>query len=541
MYKVVIIDDNVVLLKSLMCSVDWESLRCQCTGTAADGIAGKSLIERTHPDIILTDIRMPGIDGLEMIKTTRRLLPYCKIIIITGYERFDYAKKALQLNVDEFLLKPIDIQELTKTIKDQVKKLDQASQLRAKQQHEAEQYLRQARLLKNNSYIRKTYALYQLLNSESGYSSSALTTLSEENISDTGYVIAVVKKQFPDGEFSNEEIKQIRTAVFRHYMGKRPLELVAFIFDKQLILTGFASHQHGNSSTKEIARILRITLQEQLFSGQICAFEISQQLDAPLSQFGTICRHALESLQKKLYFVGNEAYSEYSNNIPAPLSNPLSADLAQRLEQLLTTHDPAEASQLIQDTIHDVVIRYGGNISLVENAMLLFCIMITSQMIPPAFYTEELSFEEVSSKIKSIQNIQMLTDYILSLYFLCCEKRSSDRPSYSLLVQSFYQYVRENAGKNLTLTEIASYLSVSPNYLSSLIKKETGENFTDIIIRSKMELSKKYLQNVSYRIEEVAELVGYSNYISFYKAFKKCTGMTPKQYRQYKQEGTSLC
>ena len=81
-------------------------------------------------------------------------------------------------------------------------------------------------------------------------------------------------------------------------MGKRPLELVAFIFDKQLILTGFASHQHGNSSTKEIARILRITLQEQLFSGQICAFEISQQLDAPLSQFGTICRHALESLQK---------------------------------------------------------------------------------------------------------------------------------------------------------------------------------------------------------------------------------------------------
>lgn len=133
-YKVVLIDDNVMLLKSLTCAVNWEALQCRCVGTAADGVSGKELIERECPDIVLTDIRMPGMDGLEMIKQAKDKHPGCKVIILTGYERFEYAKQALTLHVEEFLLKPVDIQDLTEAVSRQVAKLDQEQLLRAEQQ-----------------------------------------------------------------------------------------------------------------------------------------------------------------------------------------------------------------------------------------------------------------------------------------------------------------------------------------------------------------------------------------------------------------------
>lgn len=177
MYQVVIIDDNVVLLKSLTRSVDWTALRCRCAGTAADGISGKALIERVRPDMILVDIRMPGMDGLEMIKRTRHIQPHCKVVILTGYEQFDYAKKALSLGVDEFLLKPVDIQELTRVLSGLVRKLDREISLCAKHHETEELSLRQARLLKDNSDIRKAYALYRLIGDPQ--SAAALKILSE--------------------------------------------------------------------------------------------------------------------------------------------------------------------------------------------------------------------------------------------------------------------------------------------------------------------------------------------------------------------------
>lgn len=115
--KVVIIEDNPITVRSLVETIKWETLGCEVAGTALDGEAGCQLILSTRPDIILTDIRMPKCDGLEMIETVRQSVPDCKVIIITGYDQFQYASRAIKLAIFDYLLKPIDSEELINCVR----------------------------------------------------------------------------------------------------------------------------------------------------------------------------------------------------------------------------------------------------------------------------------------------------------------------------------------------------------------------------------------------------------------------------------------
>ena len=124
MYKVVIIDDEKIIRDGLRKIVPWQSLGCEIVAEASNGIYGIELIRKVQPDIILTDIRMPGVDGLTMLEETLDVAGNAKVIIITGYRDFDYAQKAIRLGAFDFLVKPTDIDRLISSIKAIVKELD---------------------------------------------------------------------------------------------------------------------------------------------------------------------------------------------------------------------------------------------------------------------------------------------------------------------------------------------------------------------------------------------------------------------------------
>ena len=124
MYKVVIIDDEPIIVEGLSRIIDWENHRCQLAGTAADGREGLELIRRVKPDIIFTDISMPGMDGLQMIAAIRVEQPDTCISILTGYRDFDYAQTAIRLGVSRYLLKPSKLTELEEAVEFMVGELD---------------------------------------------------------------------------------------------------------------------------------------------------------------------------------------------------------------------------------------------------------------------------------------------------------------------------------------------------------------------------------------------------------------------------------
>ncbi|MDR2909737.1 MAG: helix-turn-helix domain-containing protein, partial [Oscillospiraceae bacterium] len=118
-----------------------------------------------------------------------------------------------------------------------------------------------------------------------------------------------------------------------------------------------------------------------------------------------------------------------------------------------------------------------------------------------------------------------------------CRELRERLHTYPPIIQDFLRYVHEHALKGLSLSEVARELAVTPTYLSSLIKKETGESFTDIVTRERLEVAKKLLTDTRNSIENIGSLIGYRNYISFYKAFKKLVGQTPREYRDHVSRG----
>jgi YesN/AraC family two-component response regulator len=115
--KVVIIDDNPLIIQSLEETIDWHSLSCEVVGKSTSGETGRRIIKKLMPEIIISDIRMPGIDGLDMIEFIKPVVPNAKVIVISGYEDFEYANRAIKIGVSDYILKPINNDELSKTIK----------------------------------------------------------------------------------------------------------------------------------------------------------------------------------------------------------------------------------------------------------------------------------------------------------------------------------------------------------------------------------------------------------------------------------------
>jgi two-component system response regulator YesN len=116
-YKVFLVEDEIVTRESLRENVDWKESSCELCGEATDGEAALPLIESTKPDILITDIKMPFMDGLQLSRIIRKHMPWTKIIILSGHDEFEYAQKALQIRVTEYLLKPITSEDIHQTLK----------------------------------------------------------------------------------------------------------------------------------------------------------------------------------------------------------------------------------------------------------------------------------------------------------------------------------------------------------------------------------------------------------------------------------------
>src|SRR5574344_226990 len=117
MYSVFIVDDEVIVREGLRSSIDWEHAGFSFAGEAGDGEIALSMIQDIKPDILITDIKMPFMDGLELSQTVKKLLPWIRIIILSGHDEFDYAKKAISIGIDDYILKPFTSEEIESALK----------------------------------------------------------------------------------------------------------------------------------------------------------------------------------------------------------------------------------------------------------------------------------------------------------------------------------------------------------------------------------------------------------------------------------------
>lgn len=499
--KVVIVEDNPTTVLSLVKTIDWDVMKCEVAGTAGDGESGGMMIRQLKPDIVLTDIRMPVKSGLDMIADVRDDVPDCRFVIITGYDEFQYASQAIKLGVFDYLLKPIDNEEVMRTVR-------RAAAV-TRRQMENDVALEQAENLKMRAQ------LLTLLTNDSQRGQGVHELLAGAGLQfHTYYIMAL--QQTEERYFSQAVLNRVEAVLAR----RRMRTVTLLLYDLAVI---FVPRGDDGKGWHEEATELAYDLFDELVNPVRIGVSGLGQSSHAIRQAYLQARRALwEAALRK----GNRACVFYEDQGDGPVGQEHIADTQRQIDELiaraeLTDGFAAEAARALAE-------QSGRQYSNLRAMMFLYTTGLRRRFGLSAD-------EELDAVMSGIWFVSTEEDVRLCLKELNeAFLRRMDMPKQSLLTRNALQYINLHAIEGIQLNDVADKLCVSANYLSALIRKETGVTFHEHMLEARMNVARSMLADPRILVEEVARAVGYGNYISFYNAFKRIEHMTPTEYRNRK-------
>lgn len=533
MYKVFLVEDEIVIREGIKNKIHWEEEGFKIVGDESDGELAYPMIIREEPDILITDIKMPFMDGLELSKLLKKDMPNLKIIIVSGYSDFGYAQQAIDIGVSEYLLKPVTSTKLMAAVKNAAAAIEkERNEKLILDQYQNLVYQKQGEKRKNffNALVSKKMTLSQIVEQEE-----------ELGINMVASAFCVFLFQFKVQEdmyeYSNEivQAEARMTGALRKYSNikvfERDMEGWAFI------LLG-ENESQITASTKELCELLI----------SICGNKVHY--------FGGIGRvvHRIRDLQQSYrdansafslrYFEKWDQFLSYNNvrNIKGQMGNRINVS-----EMNLDKIDRKLLEDFLkQGTVHDIdefVSSYFdgfGSDSMSSTLFRQYVIMdgysavlkfLTNLNCPKKDIDNSLkNMDSVAEQLSNIEDCREFYKSILKKAIDLRNKNSQKR--YVGLIAQAKEYMQHNFSMgDLTLDKVASRVNVSPNYFSSLFNQETGTTFIEYLTDIRMEKAKDYLRCSSKKITEIGFLVGYQDSHYFSYIFKKTQNCTPSEYR----------
>jgi len=556
MLKVVLVDDDEIVLEGIREGIDWASHGYEVVGEAQDGEQALEVVERTRPDIVISDIRMPFMDGLTFIERMKETYPNTFIVIISGHEAFQYAQRALQLGASEYLLKPIDIDGLLEAL---AKIRGLASQRDGKERELG----RLKELVAETSELLREKTLAQYLHGKTTAESFA--------------------EQFP--RFCRERRFMVVECQVYGNPGEAPVESGAtsvvlgetsVVRDATPVDRGEARHADGTERAAYDEVRLRIEagrrpewllLENESGSYTLClAGPTDMRLNEELRAFLSAARASIAERGDLTLTAGisrphgsvrelPEAYREacealsykYIAGIGRDLRyeemNKLSAETKRGVEawndsELLTAVQIGDKA-LIQERVERLVaaIQAQGSDSYLYTQLTIGSLyMEVIKRLKEFGGSVDDVFEDPVQTYKTMigqQTIQALAGELTrALYAVADYMQAKRNGRFDQLVRGAQTYIGQHySDEHLSLETVAQFVNMSPSYFSAVFKQHTGETFVDYVTRIRVERARQLLGNSEFRTYEVSYMVGYSNPTYFSTLFKKVTGLTPSQYR----------
>jgi two-component system, response regulator YesN len=525
MYKVVIVDDDRIIRKGLSTVIPWSENGFELVGVAADGEQGLEIIEAHNPHIVISDIQMPFMDGLEMTKAIREMNPETKVILLTGYEDFKYAHEAIKLKAYDYLLKPVETSELLEKLKMASLELGVGRQ-KENQINESQHYIQQQFLNKLKTYdltseeicvelsllglespSSVTVALYVKLDQKE-YDSQLNMETQKRNIMDN--CKRLLDQLMIKGCVINAEMDCF--AVFLFGSDQREVEFTNTITNVTSELLSTIREQHHTTIT-----ITRGGIYPNL-SDLPCSF-----------------REAVNAMDFRHLIGINQAYS--IEDIDASDCDEVIAQLKieEDLFRYISLGLPEKVTELLESTKERFTNK---KVSLQEMVLIAIRLigLILHESSKIAKNWNDTKFQNTESKILQMQTIDEIFSEIKIIAVDLSEfvKRMNANQKHSL-VDKAIDFIRENYQlSHLSLQTVAEEVHVSSAYLSNLFKVEKGFNFGDFLLETRMKKAMELFQQTDFKTYEVAEKVGYSNPQYFSSSFKKFTGYSPIEFKKLK-------
>lgn len=500
MYRILIVDDEKIErrgIKFLLANLDMELDIAE----AVNGKEALTYLSENKVDILFTDIKMPFMDGIELIKNVETEKHNMKIIIFSGYEEFEYAKFAAKMGVRDYILKPINPEEFEETIKRIVKEIDDENTLKEKED-------RNLKILKNE-------LIQNLINGEK----FSQVENQAKGIIDFSYLKSYNMMFLIDYDGKKADEDRVKN------LFKEKLNLkfeIAKINEEQMLMI-FNADNYLNNIYKFAERIYSIVFKDNNENGYII---IGNKFNTPDEIF--INKKRVQILAEKKFYTKDvyilEGKAEDDKNI------------------IINIDD----NKILKEVIKDIKIK---NIEGIRESFNKLCDAVWGNAeFSPVYikfifsnllklFHENLRDADKEELKRDINRIYTETDLsavirIVNLYIERIYKEFSDNTSVvHKEIELIKQYIYKNYGSELSVEILAEKVCLAPNYLSNIFKKETGENLTKFIKAYRMNKAKDMLDETYEKVVDISNAVGYPNVSYFCQSFREYFGISPQKYR----------
>ncbi len=533
--KILIVDDETEIREGILNSISWEKHGFAVAGLADNGREALRIINEEKPDLMLLDIRMPVMNGLEVLEKLAEEGLSLKVIILSGYDDFNYCQQALRFGASDYLLKPCHpnkILEVLIKLKEQI----------ATEEEQADQWDFLLQKFQENLPILRENLLMSLFSNKPLDNKSALVrwNLYQMGINPNNMGLALVKIDHQDklASCSLKELELNKLSLFQQIeaaMKKNPAlkSVINFFYDKIVILWNI------EEETSDIFS-LRMEQLRQIVANNM-SFTITIGLGEPAANL-TELHNALDSALFALEHGFWEGYNRIINYHEINEDNfNQNQDLVQEenlIVHCIRTNDPEKLESALQSFFANLTIPGKNSKEYLQKMITaLICsvyhVCLERGINTDSFFGPNLA---ILDELPRIETLQELHERILLCFKQIIELHPLQKTQWKIVSQAV-TYIEEHYAEDLNLENIANVVFVSPGYLSTIFKQVLQKNFVDYLTEVRIEKAKELLKNYHLKIYEISVLVGYKDEKYFSQIFKKGSGMTPNQYRDTIKDG----
>ncbi len=523
-FKVVFVEDEIVTREGIRDNVRWLDHGFEFCGEAPDGEMALQILLATKPDLLITDIKMPFMDGLQLCKVVRDRMPDLEIVILSGHDEFEYAQEAIKIGVTEYLLKPVTVQDIHQV-------LDKIAQQLAQKQVEREKIQRlQIQLEENQAHLRERFLLKLIVGAVPSPEAIENSQSLGLDLIAKYYLVAIVKIELSDRseQFNFDEYQHAQQIIASVVDNNPDVFLVKKDWEEVILLIKGNNAEYMVEERDFLIDLIKRDIKKTRYHLIIGAGSPKNRL-----------AHIYQSFMEALVETHNSSLANHNGGSITDYKADLLKVDRGAVENFLRygVKDDFDAFfDRFTLPLNDAALKS----SLIKNYLIVDVVIATVKFVNELGGNIEqvvAEFNSIESILANMKSIQQFKEQIRKILIsTICFRDSLTKNLYMGVIQRAKDHIDHHyMDTDLSLNEVALQVNLSPSHFSAIFSQETCQTFKEYLTEIRIKKAKELLRMTALRSIEISYRVGYNDPHYFSYVFRKNTGLSPSEFRSQSQ------
>lgn len=535
MYKIVIVDDDILIRKGIRNVIRWKDLECEICAEASSGEEALKVIEEVKPDIVITDIKMPNMDGIELIDRIKRTIPQCKIVILTAYREFEYAQRAIKIGAFDFLLKPTKVEDIINVIKKAINEIKKEKTI-VEELEKINSILKEKLPVLRENFLFNV--IFEMIQNEDEILQMA--SLYEIEIGSFLMILAECTTREEKGKHNTHLYLLGISNMLNDFLNHSYTIYSIYLNNSQAVYIINSKKEVEKKDENELFELLN-----QLKKAAVECFNIDLTLVVSTWGNGIVqlpekYKECIDAINYRFYFDEEDIiYYKDLSHFFMYMDDRKLKNLKNEILLSVRYGNFTNINKLLLE-LEETLKKTKTDKQYILNFYYLLLIEVNmikaqlSSVINTSNNSEVFENIDYLNEITRCKNLSELSNILrTSIQRTIEEVQNHNLNKMGSLVKKVIDYIKENYHLNdISLSDISEKFFVSPSYLSRLFKKETGKNLSDFINEYRIEKAKQLLLTTDLKTYEIADRVGIPDPHYFSRLFKRYTGCSPSEYKE---------